>query len=62
MTITIDEERAQKLREHAKRQGISPEELLKQTVDRFLIDDEEDIDQIILETIQDNAELYRRLA
>jgi antitoxin FitA len=62
VTITLPEERWQKLSETARRLGLSPEELARAGVEALLAEPDETFEQTIGYVLEKNAELYRRLA
>jgi len=63
-TITIDlpDERAQRLREMASRLGVSPEELVRVSVEEPLARPDEEFARAVDYVLKKNSELYRRLA
>ena len=62
ITINLAEERLVKLREIAARLGVSPEELVRMSVEELLARPEEDFQRAGDYVLRKNAELYRRLA
>ncbi|MEO8288614.1 MAG: ribbon-helix-helix protein, CopG family [Chloroflexota bacterium] len=62
ITIDLPEERMQKLRELAAQLGVSPEELLRASVEGLLNRQDERFKQAAEYVLKKNAELYRRLA
>ena len=62
ITINLAEERLAKLREIAARLGISPEELVRMSVEELIARPEEDFQRAGDYVLRKNAELYRRLA
>lgn len=62
ITIDLAEERLLKLREIAARLGVSPEELVRMSVEELLARPEEDFQRASDYVLRKNAELYRRLA
>jgi antitoxin FitA len=62
ITIDLAEERLLKLREIATRLGVSPEELVRMSVEELLARPEEDFQHASDYVLRKNAELYRRLA
>jgi hypothetical protein len=62
VTITLPEERWQKLAETARSLGLSPEELARAGVEALLAEPDEAFEQAVAYVLEKNAELYRRLA
>ena len=62
ITIAIPDDRMAKLQEAAARFGISPEELVRVSVEEFLAQPDEKFERAISYVLEKNAELYRRLA
>lgn len=62
ITIDLAEERLLKLKEIAARLGVSPEELVRMSVEELLARPEEDFQRASNYVLRKNAELYRRLA
>jgi antitoxin FitA len=62
ITITLADERLQKLKELAKEAQIAPEELLRISVEEWLSRPKDDFTRAANYVLQKNAELYRRLA
>jgi antitoxin FitA len=62
ITIELTEERLNRLRELAKRAGVSPEELARMGVDELLARPDEKFSAAADYVLEKNAELYRRLA
>ena len=61
-TISLPEDRAQKLNEIAARYSVVPEELVRVSVEELLSRPDEEFRQVLEYVLQKNAELYRRLA
>ena len=62
ITISISDERMQKLREKASRFQVAPEDLVRASLEDLLALPEEDFRQALEYVLSKNAELYRRLA
>lgn len=62
ITITLPDDRLKKLREKAVQLHVSPEELVRASVEELLDRPEEDFRRALDYLLQKNAELYRRLA
>ena len=62
ITISISDERMQKLREKASRFQVAPEDLVRASLEGLLALPEEDFRQAPEYVLSKNAELYRRLA
>lgn len=62
ITIALPEEPMSQLRKLAEEAGISPEELLRASVEHWLARPKEDFAQAAAYVLKKNAELYRRLA
>jgi hypothetical protein len=62
ITITLADERLQKLKELAKEAKIAPEELLCASVEEWLSRPKDDFTRAANYVLQKNAELYRLLA
>ena len=62
ITISIPEERMQRLQEVAARFGLSPEELVRLSIEELLARPEEDFARAADYVLKKNEELYRRLA
>jgi len=60
-TLTVDDERAQQLRDAAASVGITVEDFLKREID-VLLEHRRKVKRAIAETLQEDAEVYRRLA
>jgi predicted transcriptional regulator len=62
LTIGLSDDRATRLKEMAARLGVSPEELVRVSVDELLARPDEDFKRAVDYVLKKNAELYRRLA
>ena len=62
ITIELPEERLQKLRELAAELGVTPEELLRASVEGLLNRPDDEFKQAAEYVLKKNSELYRRLA
>ena len=62
ITITLPDDRLQKLKEKAVQLRVSPEELVRASVEEILERPEEDFRRVLDYVLHKNAELYRRLA
>ncbi|MGQ9629188.1 MAG: ribbon-helix-helix protein, CopG family [bacterium] len=62
ITITLPDDSLLKLKEIAANLGVSPEELVRASIEELLTRPEEDFKQAVDHVLEKNAELYRRLA
>lgn len=62
ITITLPDDRIQRLKEIAARFGVVPEELLRASIEDLLSRPEAEFQRALGHILQKNAELYRRLA
>lgn len=62
ITISISDDRKQLLREKASRFQVAPEELVRVSLEDLLTRPEADFTRALEYVLQNNAELYRRLA
>lgn len=62
ITISLSEDRLQKLKEIATRFSVAPEELVRFSIEELLTRPEEDFKQALEYTLKKNAELYQQLA
>lgn len=62
ITISLSAENMEKLRRIAIQLRVSPEELVRITVEEFLSRPDEDFEEIANYLLDKNAELYERLA
>ena len=62
ITISLPDERLQKLKEIATRFSVAPEELVRVSIEELLTRPEEDFRRVLEYVLKKNAELYRRLA
>ena len=62
MTINLSEDKLQKLKNLADQLGVSPEELIRLSLDTLLSQPDDALFTSIDYLLEKNAELYRRLA
>ena len=62
ITITVPDDRLLKLKEIAARLQVTPEELVRVSIEEILTRPEEAFQRAVNYVLQKNAELYRRLA
>ena len=62
ITISLPDDRLQKLKELATRFSVAPEELVRVSIEELLTRPEEDFRRALDYVLNKNAELYRRLA
>ena len=62
ITINLPDEHLSKLQEAAAQLGITPEELVRASIEDLLNQPEESFKQALDYVMKKNAELYRRLA
>jgi len=62
ITISLPDDRLQKLHEIATRFSVAPEELVRVSIEELLARPEEEFRQALEYVLNKNAELYRRLA
>ena len=62
ITVTVSEDRLAKLKELAGRFSISPEDLVRVSIDELLTRPKEDFEKAAEYVLNKNSELYRRLA
>lgn len=62
ITVTLSEDRLQKLQELAKQFRIAPEELLRVSVEELIARPQADFQKALEYVLEKNKELYRRLA
>lgn len=62
ITISLPEDRATRLRDFANRLRVTPEELVRVSVDDLLSRPEDAFERAVERVLSKNAELYRRLA
>ena len=62
ITVAISEDRLERLRELARRAGVTPEDIARTGLEEWLSQRGEDFAQAAQYVLQKNAELYRRLA
>ncbi|MBA3767584.1 MAG: ribbon-helix-helix protein, CopG family [Acidobacteria bacterium] len=62
ITIAIPDERLRQLQEAAARLGVSPEDLVRVSIEDLLAGSDEKFKSAADRVLEKNAELYRRLA
>jgi Ribbon-helix-helix protein, copG family len=62
LTISLPEDRLQELKERAARFRISPEELVRASIEELLTRPDEEFQRALTYVLTKNADLYRRLA
>jgi hypothetical protein len=62
ITITLPDDRLLKLKERATRLSVSPEELVRVSIEELLSRPDEAFQRTVNYVLEKNAELYRRLA
>lgn len=62
ITIALPDDRALQLEELARDAGLTPEELLRASVEEWLSRPKDDFARAAAHVLKKNAELYRRLA
>ncbi len=62
ITIAIPDERLRQLQEAARRLGVSPEDLVRVSIEDLLAGSDEKFKSAADRVLEKNAELYRRLA
>ena len=62
LTIALPEEPMLRLKQLAAEEGVAPEELLRASVEQWLVGPKDDFAQAAGYVRKKNAELYRRLA
>jgi antitoxin FitA len=62
ITISLPDDRIQRLQELARRLGVQPEDLVRLSIDELLGRPDEAFEQIAGYILDKNSELYRRLA
>ena len=62
ITISLPDDRLQKLKEIAARFSVAPEELVRVSIEELLTRPEEEFRRALEYVLNKNAELYRRLA
>ncbi len=62
ITVSLPDDRLQKLKEIAMQLGIAPEELVRISIEELLTRPEEEFQRVLEHVLNKNAELYRRLA
>ncbi len=62
ITIQIEDNKAQALREKAKRYGLDPEQFLAASVEDLISQPDSDFEEAALRVLAKNKELYHRLS
>lgn len=62
ITITLTDERLLELKERAVQYRVSPEELVRVSIEELLSRPAESFEEVVAYVIEKNADLYRRLA
>jgi hypothetical protein len=62
ITISLPEDRLEKLKEAAERLRITPEDLVRVSIEALLARPDDEFQQAVQYVLDKNAELYRRLA
>ena len=62
ITVTVSDDRLAKLKEIAGRYSISPEDLVRVSIDELLAQPDETFEKAAKYVLNKNSELYRRLA
>ena len=62
LVITLSDDRLTKLKEIATRLGVSPEDLVRASVEELVTRPEDAFERVVEYVLDKNAELYRRLA
>jgi antitoxin FitA len=62
ITVTLSEDRLQKLNELAKQFRVAPEELLRVSVEELIARPQADFQKALEYVLEKNKELYKRLA
>ena len=62
ITIQIEDNKAQALREKAKRYGLDPEQFLTASVEYLIAQPDSDFEEAALRVLSKNKELYQRLS
>ena len=62
ITIQIEDNKAQALREKAKRYGLDPEQFLAASVEDLIAQPDSDFKEAALRVLSKNKELYQRLS
>ena len=62
ITIQIEDNKAQALREKAKRYGLDPEQFLAASVEDIISQPDNDFEEAALRVLSKNKELYQRLS
>jgi len=62
LVITLSDDRLSKLKEIATYLGVSPEDLVRASVEELVTRPEDAFERVVEYVLDKNAELYRRLA
>lgn len=62
ITVTVSDDRLEKLKEVAGRFNITPEDLVRVSIDELLSRPDEAFEKAVAHVLNKNSELYRRLA
>ena len=62
ITVTLSDARLAQLQELATRFQLSPEELVRVSVEELLAQPDEEFQQVVAAVLKKNVELYQRLA
>ena len=62
ITVTLSDARLAQLQELATRFHVSPEELVRVSVEELLAQPDDEFQQVVAAVLEKNTELYRRLA
>jgi antitoxin FitA len=62
ISVTVPDDRLSKLQEIARRYNITPEDLVRMTIDELIARPEEAFQQAADYVLNKNSDLYRRLA
>ena len=62
ITITLSDDRLDKLKQLAVKANVQPDELVQSSVDEWLSGPDDEFQRAVTYLLQKNAELYRRLA
>ena len=61
LTISLSDERLSRLKEIATRLGVSPEDLVRASVEELITRPEEAFERVVEYVLEKNAKLYRQL-
>ncbi|MBI1903785.1 MAG: ribbon-helix-helix protein, CopG family [Planctomycetia bacterium] len=62
ITISLSDERLERLKEMAESAGLTPEEFIRASLEEWLAGENEEFAAAARHVLEKNAELYRRLA